>query len=95
MVKQQRYQSILDEYLSQVATVTREFEEVLKEQTELIRELAKENASKSGDSADPIQVDGALGAGKERGSRDTQIPQAFGVDGGRRRAGSPGIFDEN
>ena len=39
MVNHQHYQSILDEYFSQVAEMTKEFEDVLKEQTELLLSL--------------------------------------------------------
>ena len=43
MVNYQHYQSILDEYFSQVAEMTKEFEKVLKEQTELLRSLAEKS----------------------------------------------------
>ena len=43
MVNHQHYQSILDEYFSQVAEMTKEFEDVLKEQTELLRTLAEKS----------------------------------------------------
>lgn len=51
MVNHQQYQSILDSYFSQVASVTKEFEDVLKEQTQVLHQLAEQ----SGQSLEEIQ----------------------------------------
>lgn len=47
MVNPQRYESILDQYFAEVAAVTKEFEDVLKEQTELLKKLAEHSAGSS------------------------------------------------
>lgn len=43
MVNEQKYQSILDRYFSEVAAITEEFQDVLKEQTHALHKLVEES----------------------------------------------------
>lgn len=79
MVNEQKYQAILDDYLSHVEKVVGEFEREIEEQTEKLRQMASDNGKE-------LPEDGEKKAQENRPSR--------GSHRGRGGKGGPGIFDD-
>ncbi|WP_312097181.1 hypothetical protein [Corynebacterium dentalis] len=95
MVNHQHYQSILDEYFSQVAEMTKEFEDVLKEQTELLRSLAEKSGHSLEEAALKQGEQGEATPGPNQSKQNPTLEMNYRpphTGGGSHRMRQPDIF---